>query len=291
MPLTPGVADLGDVRLHYLEAGDGPLVLCLHGFPDQAPTFRPLLEDLAAAGYTAVAPFMRGYAPSTVQCATYETAALARDVIGLIERLAGGAPAFVVGHDWGGVAAQHAAVLAPDRIRRLVTLAIPHAAAFARALRADPGQLRRSWYEFVFLAEGFAERVVAQDDFAFVDRLVGEWSPGGALEPEEWVAIKRTLGVPGVLRAALEYYRAAFRADRRAPALADDAARWADPVPVATLAVVGADDGCIPPSVSADQAERFTGEYRREVIAGAGHWPHREAPHAVTALVLDWFRS
>jgi pimeloyl-ACP methyl ester carboxylesterase len=62
-------------------------------------------------------------------------------------------------------------------------------------------------------------------------------------------------------------------------------------VAVPTLAVVGADDGCIPPSVSADQAERFTGEYRREVIAGAGHWPHRETPDAATALILEWFRS
>ena len=291
MPVTPGVADLGDVRLHYLEAGDGPLVLCLHGFPDHAPTFRPLLEDLAQAGFRAVAPFMRGYAPSTVECATYETAALARDLLGLIDRLGRGEPAFVVGHDWGGVAAQHAAVLAPERIRRLVTLAIPHAAVFARSLRADPEQLRRSWYEFLFLAEGFSERVVAQDGFAFVDRLVAEWSPGGALEPEEWVAIKRTLGAPGVLGAALGYYRAAFQADRRDPALTEDASRWADPVPVPTLAVVGADDGCIAPSVGADQAERFTGEYRREVILGAGHWPHREVPDAVTALILDWLRA
>jgi pimeloyl-ACP methyl ester carboxylesterase len=133
--------------------------------------------------------------------------------------------------------------------------------------------------------------VVAQDGFAFVDRLVAEWSPGGVLEPEEWVAIKRTLGTPGVLQAALGYYRAAFQADRRDPALADDAARWADPVAVPTLAVVGADDGCIPPSVSTDQAERFTGEYRREVIPGAGHWPHREAPDAVTGLIIDWLRA
>jgi pimeloyl-ACP methyl ester carboxylesterase len=288
MPLTPGVADLGGVRLHFLEAGDGPLVLCLHGFPDHAPTFRPLLEELAVAGYRAVAPFMRGYAPSTVECGTYESAALARDLIGLVDGLGGGTPAFVVGHDWGGVAAQHAAVLAPERFRRLVTLAIPHAAAFARSLRADPGQLRRSWYEFLFLAEGFAERVVSQDDFAFVDRLAADWSPGGALEPEEWVAIKRTLGAPGVLPAALGYYRAAFLARGRDPALAEDASRWADPVPVPTLAIVGADDGCIPPSVSEDQAERFSSEYRREVIPGAGHWPHREAPEAVTALILEW---
>lgn len=286
MPVTPGVCDLGEVRLQYLEAGDGPLVLCLHGFPDHAPTFRPLLESLAGAGFRAVAPFMRGYAPSTVEAPTYESAALARDVLGLIDSLGG--TACVVGHDWGGVAAQHAAVLAPDRIPRLVTLAIPHAAAFAGALRRDPLQLRRSWYEFLFLAEGFAERIVAQDDMAFIDRLVGEWSPGGSLEPEEWEAVKRTLASPGVLTAALSYYRAAFLAAHRDPALAEDAGRWADAVPVPTLAIVGADDGCIAPSVGAGQEERFTGGYRREVVPGAGHWPHREAADVVTPLILEW---
>jgi pimeloyl-ACP methyl ester carboxylesterase len=288
VPVTPGVADCGAVRLHYLEAGDGPLVLCLHGFPDHAPTFRPLLEDLAAAGFRAVAPFMRGYAPSTVEAPTYETAALAADVVALLDALGDGSPACVVGHDWGGVAAQHAAVLAPEKIRRLVTIAIPHAAAFAGALRRDPAQLRRSWYEFVFLAEGFAEKVVAQDDFAFVDRLVAEWSPGGALAPEEWRAIKRTLGAPGVLNAALGYYRAAFLAHHRDPALAESAARWADPVPVPTLAIVGADDGCIAPSVSEGREERFSAGRRREVIAGAGHWPHRERADVVTPLIVEW---
>ena len=287
MPVTPGVADLGDVRLHYLEAGDGPLVLCLHGFPDHAPTFRPLLEDLAAAGFRAVAPFMRGYAPSTVEASTYESAALAGDVLGLVDALGDG-PAGVVGHDWGGIAAQHAAVLAPERISRLVTIAIPHAKAFAEALRSDPDQLRRSWYEFLFLADGFAERVVSHDAFAFIDRLVAEWSPGGTLEPEDWEAIRRTLGSPGVLTAALAYYRCAFLAARRDPVLAEAAARWADPVPVPTLAVVGADDGCIPPAVSARQEQYFPGGYRREVIPGAGHWPHREAPDVVTPLIVDW---
>jgi len=291
MPVTPGVADLGDVQLHYLEAGDGPLVLCLHGFPDHAPTFRPLLNDLAQAGFRGVAPFMRGYAPSTVDASTYEAAALARDVLGLVDALGDGTPAGVVGHDWGGVAAQHAAALAPQRIRRLVTIAIPHAKAFAGALRSDPEQLRRSWYEFLFLAEGFGERVVAQDAFAFIDRLVAEWSPGGALEPEDWEAIKRTLGSPGVLTAALAYYRCAFVAARRDPALAESAARWADPVAVPTLAIVGADDGCIAPAVSAGQEVHFSGAYRREVIPGAGHWPHREASDVVTPLILDWMRG
>lgn len=281
----------GGVTLSWLEAGDGPVVLCLHGFPDHAPTFRPLLGTLADAGFRAVAPFMRGYAPSTVEAPTYETAALASDVLGLAGALCGDEPVRIVGHDWGGVAALHAAAWHPERVARLVTLAIPHAAALAGALRRDPEQLRRSWYEFVFLADGFAERVASDDDFAFVRRLAAEWSPGGALEPEEWDAVMRTLGAPGVLPAALGYYRAAFRADRRDPAYADGARRWADPVPVPTLAIAGEDDGCIGAEVHRAQAERFTGPFRLEIVPGAGHWPHRERRDAVEPLIVDWLRG
>jgi len=274
--------------MHYLEAGEGPLVLCLHGFPDHAPTFRPLLGALAGAGYRAVAPFMRGYAPSTVEASTYESAALAADALDLAESLAGSEPVRLVGHDWGGVAALHAAAWRPERVARLVTLAMPHAAALAAALRGDYEQQRRFWYQFLFLVDGLAERVVSADDFAFVDRLVADWSPGGSLAHEEWEAVKRTLGAPGVLTAALGYYRAGYRPALRDPARAEAAARWADPVAVPTLAVAGAEDGCIGRAVHEAQARHFRGPFRLEVVPDVGHWPHREAPGAVTALVLDW---
>ncbi|MCU0309277.1 MAG: alpha/beta hydrolase [Thermoleophilia bacterium] len=289
--LAPGSTDLGAVRLHWLAAGDGPLVLCLHGFPDHAPTLRPLVEHLAGAGFRAVAPFMRGYAPSTVDAPGFEPAALARDALDLADALAPGRPVRLVGHDWGGVAALHAAQWAPARVERVVSVAMPHARAFATALRRDPGQLRRSWYEFLFLAEGFAERVVADDGMAFLDRLVAEWSPGGAMLPEEWEAVKRTLALPGVIPAALGYYRAALLAGRRDPALAEVAAAWAEPVPVPALLIVGADDGCIAPSVSEGQERYFTGPYRREVIPGVGHWPHREAPAVVEPMIAEFLAA
>jgi pimeloyl-ACP methyl ester carboxylesterase len=271
-----------------VEAGDGPLVLCLHGFPDHAPTFRPLLGALAEAGFRAVAPFLRGYAPSTVQAETYESAAVAGDILALAEALAGGEPVRLVGHDWGGVAALHAAAWRPERVARLVTLAMPHAAAFAQALREDLDQVRRSWYEFLFLVEGLAERVAALDDFALLRRLAAEWSPGWTLPPEEWEAVVRTLSSPGVLPAALGYYRAAFRPERRDPSLAEAARRWADPVSVPTLAIAGAEDGCIGRSVHESQARHFTGPFRLELVESAGHWPHREAPDVVEPLIVEW---
>src|SRR5437879_3152644 len=85
-----------------LEMGGGPLALCLHGFPDSAWTWRHLLPALADAGFHAVAPFMRGYAPTQVPPdGKYYPAALGYDACGLHEALGGSADAVLIGHDWG----------------------------------------------------------------------------------------------------------------------------------------------------------------------------------------------
>jgi pimeloyl-ACP methyl ester carboxylesterase len=109
-----------------LEAGTGPLALCLHGFPDSAHTWRHLLPALAEAGFHAVAPFMRGYAPTAVpDDACYSIGALVADAVALHQALDGDGQAVLIGHDWGAEAANGAAALAPDRWRRVVTLGVP----------------------------------------------------------------------------------------------------------------------------------------------------------------------
>jgi len=289
--ISPGVCDLGPVKLHYLQAGVGDVVLCLHGFPDHPPSMRAMLEELGAAGFRAVAPFMRGYAPSTTDARTFESAALAGDALGLGASLASGADIMLVGHDWGAVAALHAAVLQPERIRRLVTIGTPHARTFARALREDPVQQRMFWYAFLFLAEGFAERVVADRDFAFVERLIADWSPQPPFTPEEWYALRRTLGSRGTLRAAMRYYRSALGAEPRDPVLARDAARWDEPVRVPTLAIYGERDGCIRPEVHASQGEDFLDDLRLRPVPGVGHWPHLEDPRRVLPDIVSFLRG
>jgi pimeloyl-ACP methyl ester carboxylesterase len=109
-----------------LEAGEGPLVLCLHGFPDSAHTWRHLLPALAEAGFHAVAPFLRGYAPTAVpDDACYSIGALVADAVALHQALDGDGQAVLIGHDWGAEAAYGAAAFAPDRWRRVVTLGVP----------------------------------------------------------------------------------------------------------------------------------------------------------------------
>src|SRR5262245_47195268 len=106
-----------EIDFHYLELGNGPLLLCLHGFPDCAFTYRYLWPVLAEAGFRGVAPFMRGYAPtSRPPDGRYQSVLLAQDAVALISAL-GAEQAFVVGHDWGALATYGAAALAPERVR------------------------------------------------------------------------------------------------------------------------------------------------------------------------------
>ena len=257
-----------------LEAGSGPLALCLHGFPDSAHSLRYLLADLAAAGMHAVAPFMRGYAPTRLAPAgDYDLGALATDANELHEVLGGDEHSVVIGSDWGAEAAYAAASIAPGRWRRLVTLAIPPLALDDR-LFADEEQRDRFAYMSV-LRRSDAQRVVAADDFAFVDRLWREWSPGHL--PQEAANAKRCLRDPEHLAAALAYYLA----ENAGPEL-----RRTPPQP--TLYLHGADDGCIDARLVRDAENHLSPGSRLEVLPGVGHFLHVERPVEVNARTLAW---
>jgi len=163
----------------YLTDGpeDGPLALCIHGFPDTAHTWRHLLRDLAAAGFRAVAPFLRGYAPTQIPPdGRYQLGALVKDATALHDALGGGEDAVIVGHDWGALATYGAVAHQPDRWRRAVTAAVPPTASIGMSLFTY-AQLQKSWYMFFFLSP-LAEVALPLDDFAFIDHLWSDWSPG-----------------------------------------------------------------------------------------------------------------
>src|SRR5690242_12831972 len=142
--------DVGEVRLHVADAGNGPLVVLLHGFPEFWYTWRRQIPALAQAGFHAVAPDMRGYnlsdKPAGVRA--YRVPALVEDVAGLI-RACGAARATVIGHDWGGLVAWAFAMEHPEMLDRLVILNSPHPRAMARAIRT-PRQFLKSWYMMFF---------------------------------------------------------------------------------------------------------------------------------------------
>jgi pimeloyl-ACP methyl ester carboxylesterase len=269
-----------------LAAGSGPVVLCLHGFPDHKGSFRFQLPALAAAGYRAVAPALRGYEPSSQpDDGDYHVVRMAEDVVGWIDAL-GERSVHLVGHDWGAVIGYAAAALAPDRLRSLVTLAIPHPVRMQReGLRRLPSQLRKSWYMFFFQLRGLADFAVEARAWAFIEKLWRDWSPGWALPDEELRAVKRTLAQPGVKRAALAYYRAAFalwsEGSKQTTRLLDA------PIPVPTLALTGELDGCM------DTRLHDIAMHERDFPAGlqvvrvekAGHLLHQEKPDEVNAIL------
>lgn len=290
MEIAEGRVTAGSLDVAYLTVGDGPLALCLHGFPDTPWSWRHLLPALADAGYRAVAPFMRGYAPTAVpDDGLYQTGALATDAVALHEALGGDADAVVIGHDWGAPAAYGAASLAPDRWRRVVGAAVPPGGAMAQAF-LDYDQLRRSWYMF-FFQHGLADIVVPMDDLAFIGRLWSDWSPGYD-HTTDLDHVRAALGDPANLAAALGYYRATLGDGRRDPGL--DAAQTAtgQMPPQPLLYLHGVDDGCVGiDAVAGVAASLTTPGSRMEVVDGAGHFLQVEQPEVVNGLVLDFLAA
>jgi pimeloyl-ACP methyl ester carboxylesterase len=267
-------AGANGVAFSLLSAGPaaGPLALCLHGFPDTAWTWRFLLPRLAEAGYRAVAPFLRGYAPTSVpEDGRYDVGVLAEDANALHEALGGDGRAVLVGHDWGAIATYPALAAAPERWRAAVTMAAPPAPALAAGL-FDYDQLKRSFYVYVFQLP-FAEAIVASGDLAFATRLWQDWSPGYDAT-FDLARLRESLGDAANLSAALGYYRALFSASR---------VGGPPPDGLPLLYLHGRDDGCIGASLAESAGA--------EVVDGAGHFLHLEKPDEIGARIVSFLAS
>lgn len=278
--------DANGLSFACLEVGEGPLALCLHGFPDSAWTWRHLLPALGDGGFHAVAPFLRGYAPTgPAPDGRYQTGALVSDAVALHEALGGDGESVVVGHDWGAMAAYGAAAFAPDRWRLVVTAAVPPLPSMAQGF-FDYDQLRRSWYMF-FFQNPLADAAVGMDDLRFIERLWADWSPGFDAS-EELPHVKAALSGPGSLEAAIGYYRAMFDPTREDEQLQAEQQATQAPTPHPTLYLHGRDDGCVGVSLAAN-AGAFLGEGSRvEIVDRSGHFLHLERPDEVNRLILEF---
>jgi len=287
--LTRGRVQANGVSFHYLETGRGPLVLCLHGFPDNAHTYDQLLPALASAGFRAVAPFMRGYAPtSPAPDGRYQSVLLAQDALALIDTLGDGR-ALLVGHDWGATAAYGAAALAPERVTRLVTIGAAHPAAFRGTLAASYERHKGIWHAYFFQMP-FAEQIVAADDFAFLEQWWRDASP--ELDPAPVMErVKATFREPGVVTAALSYYRHTFHPAQRDPALQPLQDRMSARTTVPTLSLHGTRDR--PGRLEAFEGmdDLFDNGLEKIVLPGAGHFVHVERPDEVNRRIVAFFKA
>ena len=280
-----------DLDFSILECGSGPLALCLHGFPDSAHTWRHLLPRLADAGYHAVAPFMRGYAPTAIpHDGAYQTCELGLDANALHETLGGTTDAVVIGHDWGATAAYAAAILEPNRWNKVVGMSVPAWGAMARAFIGNIDQIRRSWYMFYF-QHPLADMVVPANDLAFIEMIWHTWSPGFD-SPEDVDRAKECIREAAHMQAALGYYRATLGSGYRNPDHQPLQERVAsDSPPQPTLYLHGERDGCIGLEVAQDAAAHAPTHVQFVEIADAGHFLQLEQPESVADAVVRFLEG
>ncbi|MEZ4293786.1 MAG: alpha/beta fold hydrolase [Polyangiaceae bacterium] len=276
--------ETADVRLSCLVVGEGPVVLALHGFPDHRGAFRPIVPALVSAGYQVVMPALRGYWPSGVsRSGRHDALSAGEDAILLADHFSPGERIRLVGHDWGAVVSFAAVSRAAHRVSHLATMAVPHPAAVLRRL-TSLRQLRRSWYMGLFQVRGVAEERLSRDDFAFIDRLWRDWSPGYRATGEEMEAVKA--GIRERVGPVLQYYRALF-----SPSRLRHAGAMFGKVRVPAIHLHGVDDGCIGVECS-EGAERFYADrYSVHRVAGAGHFLVQERPEEVGRILTGFFAS
>ena len=279
-----------NVTFHALEEGSGPLVLCLHGFPDGAYTWRHQVPVLVRAGFRVVAPFMRGYAPTSQPAdGRFDAMALGEDVVALLDAL--GEDAIVIGHDWGAAATYFGALLSSRRMRKIVTLAVPYGPGFFRALRESYVQQRRSWY-MLFFQHALADEALARDGFAMIEHLYREWSPGWQVPRAVLDSVRETFARPGTLQAALAYYRHTMRPVFDDPGQLDGMLQaMTVPIDVPALYLHGADDGCIGRELADGMEAYFPRGLRVVIVPGVGHFLHQEKPEAVNRPLLEFLAS
>ncbi|MBV9040362.1 MAG: alpha/beta hydrolase [Acidimicrobiia bacterium] len=280
--LIHGYADIGEIRLHYVEAGTGPLVVLLHGFPEFWYGWRNQIEPLAAAGFRVVAPDMRGYNLSSrpAGVAAYGADAVADDIRGLIREL-GAESAIVVGHDWGGTVAWTMAMNHPEVVDRLAILDAAHPRKLQEGL-PHPRQLRRSWYFFFFAAPGLPERVVRADHYRFFRRFLRDARP--EYTPDEIARYVEAWSQPGATTGMINYYRFSVRQSQKKAKAA------LKPIAAPTLVIWGLQDRYLGQSLAEPHSKDVPNLVGVERLP-ASHWVHHDQAEQVNQLLVGFFGS
>ncbi|SNS93189.1 alpha/beta fold hydrolase [Streptosporangium subroseum] len=286
-PWTHRAVHAGGTRFHVVEAGKGPLVLLLHGFPQFWWSWRNQLVSLPAAGYHTVAVDLRGYGASDKPPRGYDLRTLAADATGLIRAL-GETGAIVVGHDWGGLLAWTMAAMDPKTVLRLVPVAAPHPLRLRSALLTEPfGQLKANRYALGFQLPLLPERRLTANEGAMVGRMLDQWSGPGWPEEDVAKTYRDAFRIPNVAHCALEYHRWFARSQLR-----PDGLRYARTMRAAinapTLQLHGALDGHMLPRTAQGSSRYVVAPYRWRLIEGAGHFPHEERPEEFDAELIGW---
>ena len=272
------------IRFHYVTAGDGPLVLLLHGFPQFWYAWRHQIPALAAR-FRVVAPDLRGYGDTDKppRVSDYQIGALAADVAELIHAL-GEKKAHVVGHDWGGGVAWTAATDHADVVDRLAVLNCPNPKVFARVLRSSLRQLARSWYMFFFQLPLIPEWTFQISPTAMIERMFRRMAiRKDTFSDDDLREFREALAKPGALTAASNYYRATFRNFSAMRQLEREDKKISAP----TLLIWAENDVALGKELTYGMEPLFSGPLRIHYVPNCSHWVNEEQPELVNRLLLE----
>jgi pimeloyl-ACP methyl ester carboxylesterase len=274
------------LRFHIAEAGDGPLVLLLHGFPENWWAWRHQLRSLPAAGYRAVALDLRGYGATDHPPRGYDLPSLTQDVSAVIRSL-GSEDAVVVGHDWGGAIGWSLACLSPKSVRRFVAVSSVHPRRLRTSVLTRVGQLRSSAYSLPFQAPWLPERSLVKEHAVLVEELMTRWAAPGWPDTESLAYYRNSMQIENTAYCAMEYYRWAVRSMVR-----PDGLRYVHhmsrPVEAPVLQLHGSRDGRILATTARGSGEHVSAPYRFRLLEGVGNFPHEEAPERFDDELLAW---
>ena len=288
MTITTRTVEANGFRFAVDEAGEGDhLALCLHGFPESRFSWRYQLPLLAAMGYRAWAPDLRGYGetePKPKAVKAYLIDRLMEDVAALIDA-SGAKKVTLIGHDWGAGLAWTFAANAPRPLERLVIMNVPHPGVMsAQMARGNWAQLRRSWYMFFFQLPGVPEAAMTANDA----RAIRQAFHGMAIDKSNFTddvldRYARDAQRPGAMTGMINWYRAAFRlgGKLRGP--------W-PMIETPTLIVWGEEDAALGVELL-DGTDAHVRDLTIRRLPGVSHWVQQEAPEKVNAILKDWLPS
>ncbi len=281
-------------RLRALTWGaDGaPIALCLHGFPDTAYSWRKVAPALVGAGWRVVAPFMRGYAPSSLGLdGSYHVGALMDDALRALDAAGPTGRDVIIGHDWGAIAGAGLAATPDSPFDKAVIVSVPLSAAFRPVGRVPqpmqlaaklPRQLARSWYIMYFQLPWLPDHSASW----VVPKLWRDWSPGYPAD-EDLRYVDAAIGAPERWRAALGYYRAIFRGGRPPAQYRDLHRHWLSAPRLPTLYLHGSADGCAGDYTR--WVERVLPDQSRiALIENGGHFLQLDRPDVVAGHIVDF---
>lgn len=282
-------ADINGLKMHYVEKGQGPLAVLLHGFPEMWWSWRYQIPALVEAGYRVVVPDLRGYNETEAK-GPYDIDTLRDDVVGLLDHL-GADKATIVAHDWGGGVAWHLASTHQARCAKLVVMNCPHPLVFQKALRGNWSQLRRSWYMFAFQLPVLPELALRAGHGRGATRMLSSVSldktnfGAAELEPFASAVLK-----PGRASGMVGWYRAMFRAGIRAGRGTPRPLQRYETITIPTLLLWAMDDVALGYEDVVPGTERYVPGIEVQTIAHCGHFVQQEQPREVNRRMVEFLQ-